>query len=65
MPSKSLASAVSDERTEIENAGNTYEDTMYMERLGKVQVVRRNFGFWTILGLTTSMLATWEAVYVR
>lgn len=64
MQPKSLASTISVEKTELEDARNTYEDTVAMKQIGKLQVVRRNFGFWSILGLTTSMLATWEGIYV-
>lgn len=39
------------------------EDEAAMQALGKVQQVKRNFGFWTILGLTASMMCTWEAVF--
>lgn len=38
-------------------------DQATMATIGKVQQVKREFGFWTILGLTASMMCTWEAVF--
>ncbi|KAK5115262.1 hypothetical protein LTR62_001462 [Meristemomyces frigidus] len=45
------------------NARNTDQDDTAMAELGKVQQLQRNFGFWTMLGLTASMMCTWEAVF--
>jgi len=42
---------------------NTEQDDAAMAEVGKVQQFKRNFGFWTILGLTASMMCTWEAVF--
>ncbi|KAJ5247668.1 hypothetical protein N7468_002651 [Penicillium chermesinum] len=33
-----------------------------MERLGKTQQFKRNFRFFTILGFTTTLMATWESI---
>lgn len=40
---------------------NTKQDDAAMAEVGKVQQFKRGFGFWTILGLTASMMCTWEA----
>lgn len=47
----------------IDKARNTDKDEAAMAEVGKVQKLQRNFGFWTILGLTASMMCTWEAVF--
>lgn len=41
---------------------NAHDDEV-MLALGKVQQVKRHFGFWTLLGLTASMMCTWEAIF--
>ncbi|KAM0351834.1 hypothetical protein ACHAPU_002347 [Fusarium lateritium] len=41
-----------------------YQDKSQLERLGKKQVLRRNFGFLSILGFSCTILITWEAVLV-
>jgi len=55
-PSAAANNAVDDTR-------NTEEDERAMAEVGKVQQLKRSFGFWTILGLTASMMCTWEAVW--
>ena len=47
----------------VADAHSTDQDEAAMAELGKVQQVKRTFGFWTILGLTASMMCTWEAVF--
>ena len=42
---------------------NTAQDEVAMAEVGKVQQFKRGFGFFTILGLTASMMCTWEAVF--
>lgn len=37
------------------------EDEAAMAEVGKRQQLKRSFGFWTILGLTASMMCTCEA----
>ncbi|SPJ85034.1 related to GABA transport protein [Fusarium torulosum] len=41
-----------------------YHDKDQLERMGKKQVLRRNFGFLSILGFSCTILITWEAVLV-
>ncbi|KAM0542216.1 hypothetical protein ACHAPJ_012908 [Fusarium lateritium] len=41
-----------------------YHDKDQLERMGKKQVLRRNFGFMSILGFSCTILITWEAVTV-
>ncbi|KAI5456220.1 amino acid/polyamine transporter I [Mariannaea sp. PMI_226] len=43
---------------------NEHYDNDQLARLGKKQVLRRNFGFMTILGFSCTILITWEAVTV-
>lgn len=47
----------------VDNTRNTDQDERAMAEVGKVQQLKRSFGFWTILGLTASMMCTWEAVF--
>jgi len=47
----------------INDAKNTEQDEAAMAEVGKVQQLRRGFGFWTTLGFTASMMCTWEAVF--
>lgn len=51
-----------DETTEIEKQGldprNTAQDEVAMAEVGKVQQFKRGFGFFTILGMTASMMCT-------
>lgn len=44
---------------DLEDAHNTAQDDAAMAEVGKIQQVRRNFGFWSVLGLSTSMMCTW------
>lgn len=55
--------AVVTETSFSNDARNTAQDEAVMAELGKVQQFQRNFGFWTLLGLTASMMCTWEAVF--
>ncbi|RGP67318.1 hypothetical protein FSPOR_6077 [Fusarium sporotrichioides] len=41
-----------------------YHDKDQLERMGKKQVLRRNFGFLSILGFSCTILITWEAILV-
>lgn len=45
--------------TRFANGRNTgtEQDEAAMAEVGKIQQVQRNFGFWTILGLTASMVS--------
>ncbi|KAI1039537.1 hypothetical protein LB505_002612 [Fusarium chuoi] len=43
---------------------SNYHDKDQLERMGKKQVLRRNFGFMTILGFSCTILITWEAITV-
>ncbi|KAJ4078436.1 hypothetical protein BFJ70_g16783 [Fusarium oxysporum] len=43
---------------------SNYNDKNQLERMGKKQVLHRNFGFLTILGFSCTILITWEAVTV-
>jgi hypothetical protein len=40
----------------------TYHDVRDMGRLGKKQEFMRNFRFYSILGFTSTLMATWEAM---
>ncbi|KAJ5895013.1 hypothetical protein N7495_006704 [Penicillium taxi] len=40
----------------------TAQDEKDMERLGKSQQFKRNFKFYSILGFTTTLMATWESI---
>ena len=37
-------------------------DAYYLERMGKRQVLKRNFGFMQMIGFSCTILVTWEAV---
>jgi hypothetical protein len=43
----------------------TYFDIKDMSRLGKKQEFMRNFRFYSILGFTSTLMATWEALLAR
>ncbi|WAO97123.1 Hypothetical protein NCS54_01483200 [Fusarium falciforme] len=45
-------------------SSNGYADSDQLARLGKKQVLKRNFGFMSILGFSCTILITWEAVTV-
>ncbi|KAJ3455613.1 hypothetical protein MRS44_017095 [Fusarium solani] len=45
-------------------SSNGYADSDQLARLGKKQVLKRNFGFMSILGFSCTILITWEAVAV-
>jgi amino acid transporter len=38
------------------------QDERDMERMGKVQEFKRNFKFYSIFGLTTTLMASWESI---
>ncbi|KAJ6028375.1 hypothetical protein N7540_003951 [Penicillium herquei] len=38
------------------------QDDWDMQRLGKTQQLKRNFRFYSILGFTTTLMATWESI---
>ncbi|KAJ5092972.1 hypothetical protein N7456_008833 [Penicillium angulare] len=40
----------------------TDQDEWDMQRLGKAQQLKRNFRFYSILGFTTTLMATWESI---
>ena len=40
----------------------TIHDVQDMSRLGKKQEFMRNFRFYSILGFTSTLMATWEAI---
>ncbi|KAJ5142452.1 uncharacterized protein N7515_001239 [Penicillium bovifimosum] len=42
--------------------GATTQDDWDMQRLGKTQQLKRNFRFYSIFGLTTTLMATWESI---
>ncbi|KAL1590593.1 hypothetical protein WHR41_00641 [Cladosporium halotolerans] len=44
--------------------GHGEQDKRDMERLGKTQEFKRNFGFWSALGFVAVYMATWEFVLV-
>ncbi|KAK7045424.1 polyamine transporter tpo5 [Paramarasmius palmivorus] len=44
--------------------GETYQDIRDMQRLGKKQVFKRNFGFWGTLGFVSIYMATWEVALI-
>jgi choline transport protein len=46
------------------NSKSDYMDKDNLARLGKKQVLKRNFGFTTILGFSCTILITWEAVTI-
>lgn len=44
--------------------GFTRQDEADMAEQGKRQQFHRNFGFISMLGFTTTMMCTWEAVFL-
>ncbi|KAF2013612.1 amino acid transporter [Aaosphaeria arxii CBS 175.79] len=50
-----------DESIEVTEKKGTASDRHDMQRMGKVQELRRNFRFVTIFGFTMVLMATWEA----
>ncbi|KAL1606611.1 hypothetical protein SLS60_004016 [Paraconiothyrium brasiliense] len=44
--------------------GDTSDDVRDMQRLGKAQEFKRNFGLWSALGFVSVYMATWEFVLV-
>ncbi|KAK2591189.1 hypothetical protein QQS21_011123 [Conoideocrella luteorostrata] len=53
---KALAAPVSEELSDAD-----YADNQQLARLGKKSVLKRNFGFMSILGFSCTILITWEA----
>lgn len=39
------------------------QDEAELAQIGKTQQLRRHFSFWSTIGLTASMMCTWEAVF--
>ncbi|KAJ5485558.1 hypothetical protein N7539_005546 [Penicillium diatomitis] len=55
---------LSDKETMAHEVGleGSSQDDRDMQRLGKVQQLKRNFRFYSILGFTTTLMATWESI---
>ncbi|MCJ1299474.1 hypothetical protein MMC08_002266 [Hypocenomyce scalaris] len=51
------------ERSDFDKTGFTRRDEADMAEQGKRQQFNRNFGFMSMLGFTTTMMCTWEAVF--
>jgi choline transport protein len=49
-------------REEEEEKSTTQRDDAVMKAMGRKQLLDRNFGFISMVGFTTTMIATWEAV---
>lgn len=49
--------------TAMKEPATDTSDEVAMREMGKIQQFKRSFGFWTLLGLTASMMCTWEAVF--
>ncbi|KAJ3459592.1 hypothetical protein MRS44_015665 [Fusarium solani] len=56
--------AVEAEPNSSSRSTSTYGDNDHLARLGKKPVLKRNFGFMSILGFSCTILITWEAVTV-
>ncbi|KAH6886871.1 amino acid/polyamine transporter I [Thelonectria olida] len=56
--------AVESEPNSAAQSTSDYADYDQLARLGKKQVLKRNFGFMSILGFSCTILITWEAVTV-
>ncbi|MCJ1325156.1 hypothetical protein MMC10_001818 [Thelotrema lepadinum] len=50
----------------LENGATTYysRDEAEMAQLGRTQILKRNWGFWSILGLNCTIMVTWEYVLI-
>lgn len=44
----------------ISEKTGTRKDQLDMQRMGKSQTLKRNFGFWSMLGFTCILMSTWE-----
>ncbi|KAF7552855.1 hypothetical protein G7Z17_g4037 [Cylindrodendrum hubeiense] len=55
--------AEAEPNSEVTSKSDHYDNDQ-LARLGKKQVLRRNFGFMSILGFSCTILITWEAVTV-
>ncbi|KAA6414258.1 MAG: Amino acid polyamine transporter I [Lasallia pustulata] len=51
------------DRDEFDQTGFSRRDEADMAEQGKRQQLNRNFGFMSMLGFTTTMMCTWEAVF--
>ena len=49
---------------DLERWADNEHDLRDMQRLGKKQEFKRNFGFWSALGFVSVYMATWEFVLV-
>lgn len=56
------ASAESQENPVVTEKKGTPDDQKDMQRMGKVQELRRNFRFVSIFGYSMILMATWETV---
>ena len=63
-PSASTAAAQPELAPEAYTGLATANDRDDMNRMGKQQVFKRNFGFWPTLGFTSIYIATWEYLLV-
>jgi len=59
---KQLASAAYTELSHKESSSNIERDNNELRQLGKKPVLRRNFGFISILGFSCSVMVTWETL---
>ncbi|KAF7859767.1 hypothetical protein EAF04_008846 [Stromatinia cepivora] len=57
-------SASSYELRPSRNQGDLDDDAAYLARIGKQQVLKRNFGFTSMVGLACTLMSTWEGVLV-
>lgn len=68
-PSKATGSQVQAVNSPIERKSMldlklaSNHDTFLLARLGKKQVLKRNFGFMTMVAFSCTILVTWEGVY--
>ncbi|CAI7634508.1 unnamed protein product [Penicillium bialowiezense] len=44
------------------DSSSSDRDRLYLERLGKKPVLKRTFGVWAVLGLSCTVLGTWEGL---
>ncbi|KAJ5860478.1 amino acid/polyamine transporter I [Penicillium soppii] len=44
------------------DSSSSERDRIQLERLGKKPVLKRNFGIWAVLGLSCTVLGTWEGL---
>ena len=48
--------------SKIELDSSASRDAQEMALMGKVQQLKRNFGFWSILGFSATLMVTWEGI---